>query len=125
MRHDAHPRLNHRRARLTALLACAALVVPAAAAPDAGAAKARSKPVRIATVSTTATVPSCAGLTWASCSRKLRRRGFSNFERAIDPYDNCGCGAAGVWRIIDDRGERIEGLTIAKSAHFLVQTNPD
>ena len=123
MRHDAHAHRNRRRARLTALLACALLAVPAAAAPDAGAAK--RKPVRIATTTTTATVPSCAGLTWTSCARKLRKRGFSNFERAIDPYNNCGCGAAGVWRIVDDRGERIEGLTIPKGAHFLVQTNPD
>ena len=117
MRHDAHPHSHHRRIRLAALLACAALAVPATATPDAGAAKPSS--------STTATVPSCDGLAWKTCSRKLRNLGFSSFERAIDPYDNCGCGPAGVWRIIDDRGERIEGLTIETSAHFWVETNPD
>ena len=123
MRHDAHSAARRRRVRLTALLACAALAVPAAAAPEAGAK--RKPPPTTTPTSTTATVPSCAGLTWTTCSQQLTKLGFTNFERALDPYNNCVCGAGGVWRIIDDRGERIEGLTVEKTAHFLVQTNPD
>ncbi len=118
MRHEAHHRqAKSRRSRAALLLTCSMLLVPVAAARDAGAAKPAT--------SSTATVPSCADLTWTKCSRKLKGLGFTNYERSIDPYNNCLCGPAGVWRIIDDHGERIEGLTIPKDAHFLVQTNPD
>ncbi|MDP8942598.1 MAG: hypothetical protein M3N16_00510 [Actinomycetota bacterium] len=70
-------------------------------------------------------VPSCSGLDWTACEDTVRRAGFTNYERAIDPYDNCGCGPGGTWRIIDDFGQRIEGLTIAKDAHIIIETNPD
>ena len=72
-----------------------------------------------------AVVPSCWGLDWKACKEKVRQAGFTNYTHGINPYDNCTCGPGGTWRIIDDFGEQLEGLTLAKGAHIIIETNPD
>ena len=120
-----HPRGGSalRRLRFAAL---AALAASALAVPAAPAEARKAKPRVVKNTAATAVVPSCADLTWKRCDRKLRGLGFTSFDRAIDPYNNCPtCSASEVFGIIDDFGVRIEGWTIPTGAHFIVLTNPD